>query len=158
MPLLTSEAEARARLQSACAWDSDPALTEADITMLLDRFKVGSVWATTTTYVYGDVVVPVTRNGHRYRVTTAGIGIATEPTWPLGWGSTVTDGTATLEEIGPEVDLWDIGAATHEAWKMKTALAAKRASITIGEHSKQAQQIFQQCQTMVLLTLPIQVA
>jgi hypothetical protein len=41
----------------------------------------------------GTIVRPTTHNGYVYECTTAGIGAATEPTWPTTPGETVTDGT-----------------------------------------------------------------
>ena len=159
MPLLTDEAEARARISAGCSADTDPALAAGDLDRLVaPPFKVASEWAAETVYAYGEVVIPVTRNGRRYKVVTAGTGAATEPSWPDYDGGRVTDGTATLEEIGPEVDLWDIGAAIHEGWKLKMGYAARRASIAIGQNRKEAQHIFDHCKEMMMLYLPTRVA
>lgn len=44
------------------------------------------------------------RNGHFYRVTTAGTPGTTEPTWPTSSGGTVADGTVTWTESGATSD------------------------------------------------------
>ena len=46
----------------------------------------------------GDTMIPATPNGHIYECTTAGTTGASEPAWPTGSGSTVTDGTAVWTE------------------------------------------------------------
>lgn len=51
-------------------------------------------WAALTAYSLNDRRRPVTRNGFRYKATTAGASGAGEPTWPTTVGTTVADGTA----------------------------------------------------------------
>lgn len=64
-------------------------------------------WATSTVYTAGTVVVPTTRNGHRYICTVGGTS-GTEPTWPTTTDETV--GTAPqFKEYGGDLcahDLW----------------------------------------------------
>jgi prepilin-type N-terminal cleavage/methylation domain-containing protein len=57
-------------------------------------------WVQLTMYSIGDFVIPTTKNGHRYRCTTAGISGASEPTWPTAKGGTFIDGTVTWTESG----------------------------------------------------------
>jgi len=59
-----------------------------------------SIWVTVTAYTVGDIRVPTTDNGHRYRCTVSGTSAAGEPTWPTTDGDTVVDGTVTWEEYG----------------------------------------------------------
>ncbi len=60
------------------------------------------IWTPSTVWAVGDRILPTDSktNGHFYRVTTAGTGGATEPTYPTGGGSTVADGSATFTESG----------------------------------------------------------
>ena len=53
-------------------------------------------WIADTAYDLGDYCVPTTgsKTGHVYKCTTAGTSAAAEPTWPIVYGATVTDGTA----------------------------------------------------------------
>jgi len=51
------------------------------------------VWVTATAYSLGDFRRPVTENGFRYEVTTAGTTGGAEPVWPTTIGTTVADGT-----------------------------------------------------------------
>jgi prepilin-type N-terminal cleavage/methylation domain-containing protein len=57
-------------------------------------------WAQFTTYSIGAFVVPTTKNGHRYRCTSAGTSGASEPTWPTTKAATVVDGSVTWTENG----------------------------------------------------------
>lgn len=62
-----------------------------------------ALWQSNKIYEVGDIVVPTTSNVHKYRVTTAGTSGATEPTWPTGAASTVTNGTVVFTENGTDV-------------------------------------------------------
>ncbi len=61
-----------------------------------------SAWSGSTSYSEGDIVVPTTRNGRRYRATNAGTSASSEPTWPTVDGETVTDNDIDWEEYGGE--------------------------------------------------------
>lgn len=71
----------------------------------LDNPASLSAWAATTALTAGVLRRPLTSNGFRYEVTTAGTTGATEPTWPTTVGATVTDGTVVFTCRGTEV--WD---------------------------------------------------
>ena len=58
-------------------------------------------WQASTSYSNDDIVIPTTKNGHRYRCTTAGTSAASEPTWPTTKAGTVVDGTVTWTEDTP---------------------------------------------------------
>lgn len=60
-------------------------------------------WESLHTYVVGDTVTPTTANLHKYRVTTAGVSGASEPTFPTGSGATVTNGSVVFTENGADV-------------------------------------------------------
>ena len=57
-------------------------------------------WQASTSYSKDDIVIPTTKNGHRYRCTTAGTSAASEPTWPTTKAGNVVDGTVTWIENG----------------------------------------------------------
>lgn len=61
------------------------------------------IWESLHTYIVGDIVTPTTANSHKYRVTTAGLSGATEPTFPTGSGATVTNGSVVFTENGADV-------------------------------------------------------
>ena len=79
-----------------------------------------ATWTTLTAYDLGDIVMPVTANGHKYICTTAGTTAAPEPTWTLVPDSVQpTDGTAVWTENGIDADkiagigTWSIGANSY---------------------------------------------
>ena len=160
MPLLTDEAQALERLEDMLAYNTDPVLTETAVIQLLDEFKRASVWVANTAYVIGDVVIPITRNGHRFVCTVSGTSHATtEPIWPDYDGGIVSEGsTLQWEEAGREYDLWDLQAAAAKGWALKAALAAQMASITIGDNVKAQQQVYDHCREMARYYTPIRVA
>lgn len=61
------------------------------------------VWESLHTYAVGDIITPTTPNLHKYRVTTAGVSGASEPTFPTGSGATVTNGSVVFTENGADV-------------------------------------------------------
>jgi len=70
---------------------------------LLSTFSPSySAWSSSTSYSKGDIVVPTSRNGRRYRATNAGTSDSGEPTWPTTAGNTVVDNDITWEEYGGE--------------------------------------------------------
>jgi prepilin-type N-terminal cleavage/methylation domain-containing protein len=60
-----------------------------------------TIWQASTSYSIDDIVIPTTKNGLRYRCTTAGTSAASEPIWPTTTGGTVTDGGVTWTEDTP---------------------------------------------------------
>lgn len=89
----------------ACkASSSADALT---LTSLIGKVH-NKVWAASTTYAVNDIRKPTqpNRNGWRYKVTAqSSASGSSEPTWPHGIGSTVTDGGVTWTCEGLE-DTW----------------------------------------------------
>ena len=131
-----TEAEARVLIESMTAWDSVPALSSAQVTLLVRGARRSDAdgvepttydeWAASTAYVVGDKVYPTVRNGHYYEVTVAGTSDTAEPDWPTDDGDTVVDNTVTFAEAG--VDPWaghyDLNAAAAEGWRWKAATVA----------------------------------
>lgn len=68
-------------------------------------------WDASTAYSLGDIVIPTTPNGFKYKVTTAGTSNSSEPTWPTTIGQTVTDNTV----------VWECLAETHPTTEIKLA-------------------------------------
>lgn len=123
------------------------AITEDDISRILDQNAVASVWVASTDYVYGDVVIPTddNRNGHRFVCIVAGTSDATEPSWPTWDNATVSDGdNLTWQECGPEIDLWDLIAAACAAYDLKIAKAACRFDYDVAGDSRKRSQVMQQ--------------
>lgn len=56
-------------------------------------------WTASQTWTLGQYVKPTADNGFIYKVTTAGMGDSTEPTWLTTEGLIVNDGTAVLTAV-----------------------------------------------------------
>jgi hypothetical protein len=127
MPTVEDHKEAAlALLRMLVQPDVTPALDDVELNAFLDGAQRASFWTLTTAFIFGDVVLPATKNGHRYKCTQGGTTAATEPNWPTRDGSTITDGTVTWEEAGPDYEnVFDIRAAAHEAWLVKEAKASE---------------------------------
>ena len=69
------------------------------------------LWEASTAQTLGYSAEPTVQNDRRYVVTTAGTSGASEPTWPVGIGSTVLDGSIT----------WTCVSRTHEPTELKLA-------------------------------------
>lgn len=61
------------------------------------------LWSASTPVALNAIYLPLTRNGHKYKVTTAGTTGSVEPAWPTAPGGTVTSGQAVFTEYGPTV-------------------------------------------------------
>lgn len=154
MPIITDESDARARLKFEIQFDTPPELTDTgdgnDIDMILDKWARGGIWATGTNYSVGDVVIPATRNGHRFVCVTSGTSGATEPVWPKSNYARVGDGDVLWEEAGSEYDLWDMDQAIHEGWKIKKA----KAVIYINSAEPGLSDVYEHCAEMAERSKP----
>jgi hypothetical protein len=125
MPLILTEEQADSALRRLCQPTVDPTLDAQELSDILAACVVGTGWEAAAAYSYGDVVIPATRNGHRFICIVAGTSDDAEPSWPSWDNATVTDGsTLTWQEIGPECDLWDMRAAAEAAFDLKISKAA----------------------------------
>lgn len=79
--------------------------------IVLQPVNATAVWTATTPKVLNDEVRTTTKNGYKYRVTTAGTTGAAEPTWPTVIGNTVLDGGV----------LWECTEKFHESTEMRIA-------------------------------------
>jgi hypothetical protein len=104
--------------------------TTADPTKELDAIILASLRATTwtagQTVVYGQIEAPVSRNGHYYRAVQGGVTGATEPSWPTGAESQVSDNTVVWEEYGEDYSSpYDTREAIRQAWELKASKASE---------------------------------
>ena len=127
MPTVEDHKEiAMAELKRLVQPDVTPALTDVELNSILDSVQRASFWALSTAFVFGAVVLPVTKNGHRYRCVQAGTTAATEPIWPKRDASQITDGGVIWQEAGADFEnVFDIRAAAHQAWLMKASKAVE---------------------------------
>ena len=98
-----------------------------------------SAWSSSTSYSEGDIVIPTTRNGHRYRAINGGISASSEPTWPTSRGGEVVDNDITWEEYGGEHsdnESWvDVGANEVPDGDGYSNGGVALSSITVGKAS-----------------------
>ncbi len=135
-------ATARARLERMLQWNVAPALTTAEVDdlMLYARrpdalsYIAYDVWAASTLYPLNASRVPTVSNGYAYYVSTAGTSGATQPTWPVVSGSTVTDGTVVWSLAGAYAwtPTWNLRAAAAEGWRWKAAKVAAQYDVAAG--------------------------
>lgn len=131
------------KLETLAQPDVEPTISN-ELEEILDRHKRASRWVTATALVYGDIILPTVRNGHVYRVITAGT-TTTEPTWPTTDESTVTVG-AEFEEAGTDYEnVYDLRGALRECWELKMAKASEFIS---SQDSGSEQMIYEQCMRM----------
>jgi hypothetical protein len=81
------------------------ALTSPAITTVQAN-SFGRVWTAATAYIAGDVVRPITTNGHLYMCAVAGTSAGSEPTWTVipGRDNVAVDGTTLIwTEIGTSI-------------------------------------------------------
>lgn len=60
------------------------------------------VRANSAAYTLGTILIPATPNGFVYRVTVGGVSGAAPPVFPTATNGTVSDGAATIMNIGPD--------------------------------------------------------
>lgn len=68
---------------------------------LLNYMNSTPVWAPSRSYAQNYVITPASAGGNSYRCIVAGVSGTTEPTWPTGTGTTVTDGGVTWQYEPP---------------------------------------------------------
>jgi hypothetical protein len=151
-----TQAEARARLESMLDWQTDPALSSAEVDMLFsdasrpDRHgyipDTRAKWAANTAYALGAEIIPTSPNGHFYTVSVAGTSSGSEPTWPTTSAATITSGTATFTEAGRSwAGRWDTNAAAAEGWRWKAAKAANRVTLSTDGQSFSRSDLIAHC-------------
>lgn len=155
-----TEAEARALIESMTAWDAAPALTSAQVTLLVRAARRADSdgvepttydeWSASTAYAVGDRVYPTVRNGFVYEVTASdGTSGTTEPTWPTVAGGTETADGVTYEAVtDPWAGTYDLNAAAAEGWRWKAAKVAGAFSFSTDGQSFNRAEMARACQEM----------
>jgi len=153
MPTVEDHKEAAlALLRMLVQPDTTPTLDDVELNAVLDGVQRASFWTLSTVFIFGAVVLPATKNGHRYVCTQGGTTAATEPNWPTRDSARITDGTVTWEEDGPDYEnVFDIRAAAHEAWLMKEA----KASVLFDLGDQKLSQIADRCREKAESFTPI---
>jgi hypothetical protein len=110
----------------------EPQLTPDELDAILDKHLRAKTWAAETDDVptvvaYGEKYIPTSRNGHVYIAVQGGTVGSTEPSWPTGVESRISDGGVIWEEYGRDwVNPYDLRAAAYAAWNLKAAKATER--------------------------------
>lgn len=156
MPTVEDHKEiALAALKMFAQPDSVPQLDDPELNAILDGAQRASFWTLTTAFTFGAVVLPATKNGHRYVCSQGGTTAATEPTWPTRDGATVSDGTVIWREAGADYEnVFDIRAASQNAWLAKKA----KASELFDAGDQKLSQIAEVCEQMAESFEPIKFA
>lgn len=123
--------------------------SSGEVDVLLDRNRRAQTWVANTAYAVGAVMVPITRNGHRYRAIQPGTSQTGTPAftfWPTTSGATVTEGASnpilTWIEDGPDgANIYDVRRAAYEGWRLK----AQKASQFIQAGDLSFQHVYDHC-------------
>src|SRR5262245_11856816 len=92
-----------------------------ELPTIIDATQRATFWTASTTYEFGNVILPTVRNGHTYKCIVAGTSGTTEPIWPKTDFRIVNDGTSDpvlrWQEAGQDyANVFDIRAAIHAVW------------------------------------------
>jgi len=150
MPTAAEQRESAMELLRLYAQPDVPPLIGATaLDTILDNSIKATIWTVGTAYIYGAVILPTVRNGHKYRCIQAGASdadAADEPEWPKGAGGIITEGASdpilTWQEYGPDFDnLYDVRRSARQVWEAKAAMAAS----LHGSSGMQTQQVYEHC-------------
>lgn len=136
----------RGYVQLHGATETPPVISESVMDDIISRHQLATIWDAETEFSVNQVVVPSTRNGHRYRCIVAGTSGATEPTWTRAKGAQRSDGSDGLvwQEDGADfTSLFDKFGAVHEIWMAKAELAT-----ALYKDRANYQQVYDHCMAM----------
>jgi len=155
----TDRANAVLELIEKAQIDVAPVLTQTEIEVILDRCKRASRWTSAHVYVPGDVIIPTTRNGHRYRTPNGGTSGSTEPggftSTSISEGATVYEGSLKWVEDGPDYgNVYDVREAAYQCW----ALKARKASQFIGAGELAFNQVYEHCRGQMYSLASVRIA
>ena len=140
-----------------------------DLRATIIRHQRCAFWAASTAYNFGDVVMPVLPNGHRYIVILPGTSGTEEPDWSQSMWSQRTDGITapdgsvlTWREDGPDfTNIFDIEWAIYDVWMHKAGQASAQVDTTLaggasaGTFTVNCSQMFNHCVTMAQRYAPV---
>jgi hypothetical protein len=142
-------------LSSLVEADTTPTLTESELNELLLSNEQASIWSSETDYEIGAVVIPsnAKRTGLRYRlISLDGSGLTsglTEPLWPIGPQSIISDGNLVWIAEGSEYSLWNVESAARKGWLKKAAKAVPMIDVAASSGVRaSASQIHKHCLLM----------
>jgi hypothetical protein len=128
--------------------DIEPSIDPDTLDQILDSAQRASTWTPETPYALGAVVMPETRNGHRYEAIQGGTSDVSVPTFPVGDEATVSDATVIWKEVGREFgNVYDVKLAENLVWKWRRA--------TLSESGKDEADMYEHCEKEEKRTAPI---
>lgn len=134
----------------------EPTLTDDQVGDVVDQSQTFSTYAASTAFYIGQTIQPIAPNGHRYICTVAGTTGSTAPTWPTCKGQSVSDGTATWVEAGPDYpQQYDVKRATYLAWLLKAGQATASYSFSSDGQSFSRSDLIKHCLAMADRYRPI---
>lgn len=126
-----------------------PVVSDTEVEQLVDDCRWATTWQAGATYDSDAVVMPITRNGHRYRCFIGGIAGITEPIWPKRFGAQVHDGQIVWREDGPQLtSIYDTATAIYRGWLLKAAKAQSCVDWKAGGITTSEGQVFEHCRQM----------
>ncbi len=131
--------------------DAFPNLSPEQVSDLVQKNRRATVWTAEFQYKIGDIVQPTVPNGHFYRRLINGLSPGREPVWAGRIESKVyEEGQIVWVECGWDADgnLYNTRNATHAAWLLKAAVAAKEFDVSIDQQKWTRSQIYEHCLEM----------
>lgn len=157
MPI-TDQTEAEQEFNRLCPSSVCPELSDSEVFTILEANHRASLWAVSTLYELGAVVIPTmaNRTGSRYRLirytdtATDQKSGTTEPAWTTSRDSEVTDNHVVWAEDGDDYSgvLWDIQEAARAGWLLKAAKTVSRVDFTTQSIGVNASQLHKHCLEM----------
>jgi hypothetical protein len=137
-----------------------PQVADDEVDQIIAATQLAMLWATATIYVEGDVIMPTTRNGHRYICIQSGTSGATEPDWPTVMRRTVDDGTGDTvvkwREDGRDYkNVYDLRQALHQCWLLKAQKVAHLHDARRSQSGADRSQIYEHCLEMAEKYAPL---
>lgn len=152
-----TQAEAIDAVAARCPLSVYPALSFAEVSVILAGHLRYSTRANSTTYTVRQTVVLASANynARLYECIEAGTSAtsASLVAWPLyrdgGIGQVLEDGTVYWRDIGPApTDNYDISGAVKAAWTLKASKASADIDTSDRDSSTKASQVMAQCLAM----------
>lgn len=144
-----------AELKRRAQPDTEPVLTYGDgntidalkeLDAILVQNKRAQRWTASASLTLGTKIMPTVRMGRIFEVSIEGTTGSTEPSWTDEDEAEVSNGSVTFTESGTDfTNIYDVKAASQDAWALKTAKAAELIS---SSDSGSEQMIFDHCQKM----------
>lgn len=150
-----TEGEAIEYVGTRVSYQDYPALTEAELTAIVEASLRYTTRASSTAYTVESAPVRLSAsnfNGRIYQCIEAGTTDTSEttPSWPLvrfaAGGQFVQDGTVLWQDVGPCPEKnYDLKGAIKSAWLLKASKAAKDFNAQDRDLNLQTQQVYQHC-------------